>query len=70
MIYISEKGEVKKIRKGECVTISDDAGNKKMIHGSMEGFAVRQTTSVRRNIVIRGLDKSWLGKKVLLVLLE
>ena len=55
---------------GGCVTISDDVGNKKMVKGTIDGFSVRQTTSSRRNIAIHGLDKSWLGKKVLLVLLE
>ena len=41
-----------------------------MIHGSIEGFAVREASSGRKDILISGLDKSWDGKKVLLVLLE
>jgi hypothetical protein len=41
-----------------------------MVKGIMGGFAIREASAGRKNILISGLDKSWDGKKVLLILLE
>jgi len=60
---------------GGCITIYDDIGNKKMVKGVMGGYAVREVTGTgwkktQPPIGIGGLDRSWLGKKALVILLE
>lgn len=63
-------GEVRKIDKGSAITIEDDKGNKKMVHGSIEGFTIKRASQKRTSSVIIGLDKDWEGKRVLCILLE
>jgi len=67
---IEGRGTVKKIEKGNMVTVEDDRGSKKMIHGSIEGFAIKKPSHRRTSSVIIGLDKDWEGKRVLCILLE
>lgn len=56
---------------GGCATISDDIGNKKMVKGTIGGFAIREATNERKlGVSITGLDRSWQGEKVLCLLLE
>jgi len=60
------------------VTFHDAKGNKIMVGGSINGFAVRHV-KFPKNIVgrdigisgrVSGLDRSWRDKKVLVILLE
>lgn len=67
---IEGMGTVKKIEKGNMVTVEDDRGNKKMIHGSIEGFTIRKAGLRRTGSAIVGLDREWKGKRVLCILLE
>ncbi|NIA04046.1 MAG: hypothetical protein GWP09_01720 [Nitrospiraceae bacterium] len=63
---------VKKIEKENFVTVEDSKGNKYFVHGSINGVAVKVAgKGVRKtHSIIVGLDNSWIGKKVLCVLLE
>ncbi|HEC93227.1 MAG TPA: hypothetical protein ENI51_09590 [Candidatus Atribacteria bacterium] len=49
------------------VTFSDDKGNKIMVNGLIKGYAIRR---VEKHGRIRRLDDSWIGKKILVILLE
>ena len=50
------------------VTFEDAKGNKIMIGGSINGFAIRNVAQYHPRI--RGLDKDWKGKRVIVVLLD
>lgn len=67
-----DKGTVKKVEKGDMITIEDSKGAKKMIHGSIEGFTIKKPRRRRleTSSVIIGLDSDWEGKRVLCILLE
>ena len=60
------------------VSFHDAKQNKMMVGGSINGFAIRHVTNptnvfkhpIRVPGRIRGLDNSWKGKKVLVILLE
>jgi len=55
-----------------CVTISDDIGNKKMVKGTIGGFSVRTAVTRKKlpGVCITDLDWSWMGGKVLCLLIE
>jgi len=63
---------------GSQVSFHDAKGNKMMVGGSINGFAVRRVDNpknfLKRPIPvpgrIKGLDNSWKDKKVLVILLE
>lgn len=68
-----EGGNTKTIDKDDVITIEDFKGNKKMIHGSIEGFTIKKPIKYvgrRASSAIIGFDKDWGGKRVLCILLE
>jgi len=65
--------KVKKVEKGSVISIEDKKGNKFFIHGSIGGITVKQAIAGNRKKTfscIIGLDSSWIGKKVVCIMLE
>lgn len=54
-----------------AITITDSEGNKKIVGGSIGGFAVkRPQKTMTGSARINGLDSDWAGKKVFCILME
>jgi len=56
----------------DLLTIEDKDGNKLFVKGSIKGLAIKVADAgkKRRYACIDGLDSSWIGKKILCILLE
>jgi len=52
------------------LVITDEEGSKKVFEGTLEGFVVKIPKKKFTNAVISGLDDTWIGKKVLCILID